>query len=177
VKQTRHNADHAFGVIAMNDKPSRGPLVLSILIITVGIGWLLTAQGYGQGINWVWTLGLGVAGIMAFVISGGIDKISIIVGPFFLTGSVLVHPPPDGAARYGHGSADSRDPHRCPVDDRANAIRAATQVVHTFARPQFQQRRQVAARTACTRDETRVPSVDPQGDRRGEQICEVGKVG
>jgi hypothetical protein len=67
----------------------KGPLVLAILIITVGVGWLLTAQGIGPGINWVWTLGLGVVGFLAFVLSGGIDKLSVVFGPFFLVGSFL----------------------------------------------------------------------------------------
>ena len=66
-----------------------GPLVLSILIITVGVGWLLTALGLGPGINWVWTLGLGVVGILTFVVSGGLDKASIVIGPFFLVSSLL----------------------------------------------------------------------------------------
>lgn len=65
------------------------PIVLGILIMTVGLGWLLTAQGVGEGINWVWTLGLGVVGILTFVLSGGIDKASIVIGPIFITGSIL----------------------------------------------------------------------------------------
>lgn len=63
--------------------------VLPIVIITVGIGWLLSARHIGPGINWIWVLGLGVAGILTFVMSGGIDKFSIIFGPFFLACSVL----------------------------------------------------------------------------------------
>ena len=68
---------------------SKGPMVLSILIITVGVGWLLTAQGFGPDINWVWTLGLGVVGVLTFAVSGGLDKVSLIAGPFFLVGSLL----------------------------------------------------------------------------------------
>lgn len=70
-------------------KQPRGPLILSILIITVGVGWLLTARGFAPGINWVWTLGLGVVGILSFVLSGGLDKLSVVVGPFFLVASVM----------------------------------------------------------------------------------------
>jgi hypothetical protein len=70
-------------------KSPRGPLILAILIITVGVGWLLTAWGYAPGINWIWTLGLGAIGVLTFILSGGIDKLSIIVGPFFLVGSIL----------------------------------------------------------------------------------------
>ncbi len=73
----------------VSSKQPKGPLVLSILIITVGVGWFLTAQGFGTGINWVWTLGLGMIGIMTFIVSGGLDKVSVILGPFFLIGSVF----------------------------------------------------------------------------------------
>ena len=70
-------------------KESKGPVVLSLLIITVGVGWLLTALAVAPGINWVLTLSLGMIGVLAFVVSGGIDKVSVLVGPFFLIGSVL----------------------------------------------------------------------------------------
>lgn len=70
-------------------KPSRGLLVLAVLIITLGVGWLLTALAVGPGIEWVWTLGLGAAGVLTFVLSGGLDKLSVVFGPFLLVGSVL----------------------------------------------------------------------------------------
>ena len=68
---------------------SRAPLIIPVLIIVVGTGWLLTAQGFGPGINWVWTLGLGVIGILTFVVSKGLDKVSVVIGPFFLLASLL----------------------------------------------------------------------------------------
>jgi hypothetical protein len=68
---------------------SRAALVIPILIIVVGVGWLLTAQGIGPGINWVWTLGLGVIGILTLVVSKGFDKVSVVIGPFFLLASLL----------------------------------------------------------------------------------------
>jgi hypothetical protein len=68
---------------------SRAALVIPILIIVVGVGWLLTARGFGPGINWVWTLGLGVIGILTFVASKGLDKVSVVIGPFFLLASLL----------------------------------------------------------------------------------------
>ncbi|MEM6553851.1 MAG: hypothetical protein AAF750_17170 [Planctomycetota bacterium] len=69
--------------------PSRGPVVLSVLIMALGVGWLLTSLGVGPGINWVWTIGLGITGVLVFVLSGGLDKCSIVVGPFFLLASGL----------------------------------------------------------------------------------------
>jgi hypothetical protein len=68
---------------------SKAPLVVPILIIAVGVGWLLTAQGFGPGINWIWTLGLGVIGILVFAVSRGFDKVSVVLGPFFLLASLL----------------------------------------------------------------------------------------
>jgi hypothetical protein len=66
----------------------RAPLVIPILIIVVGVGWLLTVRGFGPGINWVWTLGLGTIGILTFVLSG-FDKVSVVIGPFFLLSSLM----------------------------------------------------------------------------------------
>jgi hypothetical protein len=67
---------------------TRKALAIPILIIAVGVGWLLTVQGFGPGINWVWTFGLGAIGILAFLVSG-FDKVSVVVGPFFLLASLL----------------------------------------------------------------------------------------
>lgn len=67
---------------------NRAPLLIPILIIVVGVGWLLTAQGIGPGINWVWTFGLGVIGILTFVVNG-FNKVSAVLGPFFLLAGLL----------------------------------------------------------------------------------------
>jgi hypothetical protein len=67
---------------------NRVPLVFPLLVIVVGVGWLLTAQGIAPGINWVWTLGLGVIGLLAVLVSG-IDKVSVVLGPFFILASFL----------------------------------------------------------------------------------------
>jgi hypothetical protein len=72
-----------------NDAMPKGPIALAVVIITVGVGWLLSVQGIGQGIDWIWTLGLAVVGIGAFVASGGVDKTSVVLGPFFLAASIL----------------------------------------------------------------------------------------
>jgi hypothetical protein len=69
----------------MTDKKS---LIVPILLITIGAGWLLTTLGIAPGIDWVWTLGLAVVGILAFVV-GGFDKVSVVVGPFFIITSCL----------------------------------------------------------------------------------------
>ncbi len=66
-----------------------GRIAPAILIITLGLGWLLTTQGFIPGIDWVWTLGLAAMGIVVFLVSGGIDKVSVVLGAFFLISSVL----------------------------------------------------------------------------------------
>src|SRR5437764_11209583 len=68
---------------------NRAPLIIPISIIVVGVGWLLTVQGFGPGINWVWTLGLAVIGILTLVLSSGFDIVSVVIGPFFLLASLL----------------------------------------------------------------------------------------
>lgn len=68
--------------------PNRASLILPILLITVGAGWLLTTLGVAPGIDWIWTLGLAVAGILAFA-TGGVDKFTIVVGPFFIIASFM----------------------------------------------------------------------------------------
>ena len=63
-------------------------LLLPILLITVGSGGMLTTRGVTPDINWVWTLSLAVVGLMAFVV-GGLDKSSVVIGPFFMLASCL----------------------------------------------------------------------------------------
>ena len=66
----------------------RKSLIVPWLLIAVGTGWLLTALKVGPGIDWVWTLGLAVVGVLVFAING-VDKASVVIGPFFIAASVL----------------------------------------------------------------------------------------
>lgn len=68
--------------------PDNKTLVLPILLITVGAGWLLTVLKVAPGIDWVWTLGLAIVGLMTFALSG-LDKLTVVVGPFFIAASFL----------------------------------------------------------------------------------------
>ncbi len=68
--------------------PDRKAILFPFLLITVGTGWLLTTLGIAPGIDWVWTLCLAAIGFLSFVL-GGIDKVTIVVGPFFILGSCL----------------------------------------------------------------------------------------
>ena len=69
-------------------KSNRKTLVLPLLIIAVGSGWLLTTLGLVPGLNWIWVLGLSIIGLLSFAVSG-IDKSSVVIGPFFLIASSL----------------------------------------------------------------------------------------
>jgi hypothetical protein len=63
-------------------------LIVPILLITFGVGWLLTTLGVVPEIDWVWTLGVAIVGILAFAL-GGVDKVTVVVGPFFLLAAFL----------------------------------------------------------------------------------------
>jgi len=69
------------------NKQTLGAFVVPVLIITVGVGWLLTARGIGPGINWIWTLGLAAVGILSLL--GGLDKVSVVIGPLLFLASVF----------------------------------------------------------------------------------------
>jgi hypothetical protein len=64
------------------------PLIVPILLITFGVGWLLTTLGVAPEIDWVWTLGIAIVGVLVFAL-GGFDKVTVVVGPFFLIASFL----------------------------------------------------------------------------------------
>jgi hypothetical protein len=68
--------------------PDKKTLVFPILLITVGVGWLLTTLGVVPGVDWVWTLGLAAVGFLAFAV-GGFDKITMVIGPFSILASGL----------------------------------------------------------------------------------------
>ena len=69
-------------------KPEKTTLLLPILLITIGTGWLLTTLEVAPGVDWIWTLGLAIVGLMTFVI-GGFDKVTAVVGPFLIIASCL----------------------------------------------------------------------------------------
>ncbi len=67
---------------------SQKSLVISLLTITVGVGWLMASKGIATHINWVWTLGMAVCGVLMFVLMG-FDKLSFVLGTFFLVCSAM----------------------------------------------------------------------------------------
>ncbi len=68
--------------------PNKTSLIVPTLMITVGIGWLLTTLGVVPLVDWVWTLGLALVGVLTLGLDG-IDKVTIAVGPFFLLAALL----------------------------------------------------------------------------------------
>lgn len=66
----------------------RSSLILGILLIAVGGGWLLSSLGFIPTVDWAWTLGLAVVGVLAVALSG-FDKVSFVVGGFFGLASIL----------------------------------------------------------------------------------------
>jgi hypothetical protein len=68
--------------------PDKKTLILPVLLIAVGGGWLLTTLGVAPGIDWVWTLGLMVVGFLTFLV-GGFDKVTFVAGVFFIVTSCL----------------------------------------------------------------------------------------
>ncbi|QDT47645.1 hypothetical protein [Symmachiella dynata] len=68
--------------------PDKKTLIIPLLLISVGAGWLLTTLGIAPGINWVWSLGLAIVGFLAFIV-GGFDKVTFVIGTFFISASCL----------------------------------------------------------------------------------------
>ena len=63
-------------------------LLFPVLLITIGIGWLLTTLGIAPRIDWVWTLGLAAFGLLTFPL-GGYNKVTVVIGPFFMLACCL----------------------------------------------------------------------------------------
>lgn len=69
-------------------KKSRSGLLIPVLIIGLGVAWLLTTLKILPGVDWIWTGSLGICGILTLAVSG-LNKFSVVVGPFLLIGSIF----------------------------------------------------------------------------------------
>lgn len=69
-------------------KKSKAGLLIPILVIGLGVAWLLTTLKILPGVDWVWTGGLGICGLLTLAVSG-LNKFSVVVGPFLLIGSIF----------------------------------------------------------------------------------------
>lgn len=65
----------------------RKKLAVPILIIIFGVTWLLNVKQIIPGVDWMWTVGLAVAGIFNLVF-GGLNKGTVVTGPFLIVASV-----------------------------------------------------------------------------------------
>ena len=59
-----------------------------ILIIATGIGWMLSSNNVLPGVNWAFVLLMAVAGILAMI--NQLTKVSIVLGPMLMIGSVVL---------------------------------------------------------------------------------------
>jgi hypothetical protein len=66
----------------------RTSLILGGLLVAVGGGWLLSSVGFIPNVDWAWSLGLAVVGVLAIVLSG-FDKVSFVLSGFFGLASIL----------------------------------------------------------------------------------------
>ena len=63
-------------------------IAISLLTIAIGVAWLLNTMGILPGVNWLWTGALGVTGILVLAL-GGINKLTIVTGPFLIIASIF----------------------------------------------------------------------------------------
>lgn len=63
-------------------------IVFPLLCVGIGVGWLLTAWGFIPGVNWVWTLGLGLLGVLLMAVVG-VDKATVVAGPYLVIASIF----------------------------------------------------------------------------------------
>ena len=61
--------------------------VVPVLIIVLGVTWLLNVLQVLPAVDWVWTAGLAAVGILTLLV-GGINRLTVVVGPFLLVGSI-----------------------------------------------------------------------------------------
>ena len=62
-------------------------LVIPILLLVFGVGWLLNGMGFIPGIDWTWSIGLAACGIMT--LASGLTRRTFVNGGFLITASAL----------------------------------------------------------------------------------------
>lgn len=67
---------------------SKEPLVAAILLILVGVGSLFNTMNLIPQVDWLWTLGLAVVGILILAFRG-INKVSFVLGFQLVLASVF----------------------------------------------------------------------------------------
>jgi hypothetical protein len=62
-------------------------LIAPILVIALGITWLLNVLDIMPGVDWIWTVALAAVGVITLLL-GGVNKLTVVVGPFLMIASV-----------------------------------------------------------------------------------------
>jgi hypothetical protein len=62
-------------------------IIVAVLVIALGIAWLLNTLNVIPGVDWLWTGGLGVAGLLVLA-NKGFTKFTFVIGSFLLISSV-----------------------------------------------------------------------------------------
>jgi hypothetical protein len=65
----------------------RKRFIVPLLVIILGVTWLLNVLKIMPGVDWMWTLGLAAVGILTMAV-GGLNKLTVVIGPFLLAASV-----------------------------------------------------------------------------------------
>lgn len=68
-------------------RKTKGPVIMSALLIILGLGWLLNNLNVMHTVDWVWTGAL--AGVGVIVLAMGLDKVTLVVGGFLLIASCM----------------------------------------------------------------------------------------
>lgn len=63
-------------------------IIAGILVMGLGSAWLLNVLDVIPGVDWIWTVGLGMIGVLTLVF-GGINRVSVVIGPFLMSASIL----------------------------------------------------------------------------------------
>lgn len=67
---------------------AKAEVLIPGLIVAVGLGWLMNSLEIIPGVDWAWSLGLGGTGLL-WLVCGGINKGTVVIGPFLMITSVL----------------------------------------------------------------------------------------
>ena len=67
--------------------PPRSLIIVALLLIALGTGWLLSGIGLMPEVNWVWVGLLAVAGLLTLAL-GGIDRFTLTFGPFLIAAAI-----------------------------------------------------------------------------------------
>lgn len=67
---------------------TKSEIVVPVLLIAVGAGWLLSSYDIVPEVKWFWPLGLAAAGVLMLVVQG-LNRVSLVLGPFLILGAAL----------------------------------------------------------------------------------------